>query len=322
MVRPVRRRDALALSLPALLAGCQRRARKVIAVIPKAVAHPFWVMVEAGARAAGRDRNVEILWNGAASETDYSRQVQIVDAMIARRVDGIVLAATERNALAPPVDRAAAAGIPVAIFDSGLDSDNYMTFVATNNYEAGRMGGRKLAELLGGKGTVAMVLHATGSLSTIERERGFEDAIGKEFPGIRIVARQYGMADRARARAVTENFLAAHPDLDGIFCSTEPSATGASLALKSRALAGKVKFVGFDWADLMIADLRQGVLHATVAQDPYRIGYEAVRAVADKLNGRTPPKRIDLNARVITREDLDKPEVKQLLFPDPGKAAR
>jgi ribose transport system substrate-binding protein len=318
----MRRRAALALSLPALLAGCQGRPRKVIAVIPKAVSHPFWVMVETGARAAGRDLNVEVLWNGPASEIDYSRQVQIVDAMIARRVDGIVLAAAERNALVQPVDRAAAAGIPVAIFDSGLDSENYMTFVATNNYEAGRMGGRKLAELLGGKGKVAMVLHATGSSSTMERERGFEEVAAKEFPGIRIVARQYGMSDRARARAVTENFLAAHPDLDGIFCSTEPSSTGAALALKARELAGKVKFVGFDWVDLMIADLRQGVLDATVVQDPYRIGYEAVRAVADKLNGKTPPKRIDLNARVITREDLDKPNVKQLLFPDPGKAPR
>jgi ribose transport system substrate-binding protein len=304
------------------MAGCQRRRRKVIAVIPKAVSHPFWVMVETGARAAGRDLNVEVLWNGPASEIDYSRQVQIVDAMIARRVDGIVLAAAERNALVQPVDRAAAAGIPVAIFDSGLDSENYMTFVATNNYEAGRMGGRKLAELLGGKGKVAMVLHATGSFSTMERERGFEDVAAKEFPGIRIVARQYGMSDRARARAVTENILAAHPDLDGIFCSTEPSSTGASLALKARELAGKVKFVGFDWVDLMITDLRQGVLDATVVQDPYRIGYEAVRAVADKLNGKTPPKRIDLNARVITREDLDKPDVKQLLFPNPGKAPR
>jgi ribose transport system substrate-binding protein len=318
----MKRRLALALGPLALLAGCERRPKKVIAVIPKAVSHPFWVMVETGALAAGRDYHVEVLWNGPASEIDYARQVQIVDAMIARRVDGIVLAAAERNALVQPVDRAAAARIPVAIFDSGLDSDHYLTFVATNNYEAGRMGGRKLAELLGGQGKVAMLLHATGSFSTMERERGFEDLLAREFPAVRIVARQYGMSDRARARAVTENFLAAHPDLDGLFCSTEPSSTGASLALKARGLAGQVKFVGFDWVDLMIADLRQGVLHATVVQDPYRIGYEAVRAVAEKLNGKTPPKRIDLNARLITRDDLDRPDVKQLLFPEPGKAPR
>ncbi len=316
----MRRSAALAACVLLLAVGCEKRKKKVIAVIPKATSHLFWVSVEAGARAAGKDLNVEVLWNGPATETDYSRQIQIVDAMIAQRVDGIAVAAAERKALVQPVDRAMAAGIPVTIFDSGLDSENYMTFVSTDNFEAGRMGGRKLAELIGGKGRVAMVLHATGSYSTTERERGFEDVIAKEFPNIKIVARQYGMSDRAHSRAVAENFLAVHPDLDGLFCSTEPSSTGASLALKARELAGKVKFVAFDSADSMIEDLRTGVIHAIVLQDPFRIGYEAVRTIADKLKDRKPPKRMDLNARVITRADLDKPDVKKILFPDIQKA--
>lgn len=313
---------ALAVCALVLLAGCEKRKKKVIAVIPKGTSHPFWVSVEAGARAAGSELGVEVLWNGPATELDYSRQIQIIDAMIARRVDGIAVAAAERKALVQPIDRAVAAGIPVTIFDSGLDSENYMTFVATDNYEAGRMAGRKLAELVGGKGKLAMVLHSTGSFSTMERERGFEDVIAGEFPKIRIVARQYGMSDRARSRAVAENFLAVHPGLDGIFCSTEPSSTGASLALKARGLAGKVQFVAFDSADGMIEDLRQGVIHAMVVQDPFRIGYEAVRTIAVKLNGKTPPKRMDLNARLITRQDLDQPEVRKLLFPDLRKAHR
>lgn len=317
----MRRSAALAVCVLLLAAGCEKRRKKVIAVVPKSTAHLFWVPVEAGARAAAKELNVEVLWNGPAVETDYSRQIQIVDAMIARRVDGIALAAAERKALVQPVDRAMAAGIPVTIFDSGLDSENYVTFVSTDNYGAGRMGGRKMAELLGGKGKVAMVLHSTGSYSTAERERGFEDVIAREFPDIRIVARQYGMSDRAHARAVAENFLTAHADLDGMFCSTEPSSTGASLALKARGLAGKVRLVAFDSADSMVEDLRAGVIHATVLQDPFRIGYEAVRTVAEKLNGGTPPKRLDLNARVITRDDLDKPEVKKLLFPNLQKAS-
>jgi len=311
---------ALAVCALVLLASCEKRKKKVIAVIPKGTSHPFWLSVEAGARAAGGELGVEVLWNGPATELDYSRQIQIVDAMIARKVDGIAVAAAERKALVQPIDRAVAAGIPVTIFDSGLDSQNYMTFVATDNYEAGRMAGRKMAELVGGQGKLAMVLHSTGSFSTMERERGFEDAIAGEFPKIRIVARQYGMSDRARSRAVAENFLAVHPGLDGIFCSTEPSSTGASLALKARGLAGKVRFVAFDSADGMIEDLRQGVIHAMVVQDPFRIGYEAVRTIAGKLNGQTPPKRIDLNARLITRPDLDQPEVRKLLFPDLRKA--
>jgi ribose transport system substrate-binding protein len=143
--------------------------------------------------------------------------------------------------------------------------------------------------------------------------------MGKEFPQINIVAQQFGMSDRARSRAAAENILSAHPDLDGIFCSTEPSSTGTSLALKSRGLAGKVKFVAFDSSDSMIQDLRDGVIHALVVQDPFRIGFEAVRTLVDKLNGKNPPKRIDLAARVVTKDQLDTPEVKELLQPDVKK---
>jgi ribose transport system substrate-binding protein len=298
------------------LAGCQGTHKKVIAVVPKGTDHIFWISVHAGAAAAGDQLGVEVVWNGPAQEVDFSRQIQIVDSMIARRVDGIALAAAERRALVQCVDRAAAAGIPVSVFDSGLDSTNYTTFVATNNVEAGRLAARKLAALLGGRGKVAMVLHLPGSVSTMDRENGFEEVIAKEFPGIQLVERQYGMSDRARSRAAAENILTVHPDLDGFFASTEPSCSGISMALKGRKLAGKVKFVGFDSSDPMIEDLRAGTLHATLVQDPYRIGYEAVRALVEKLHGRTPPRRIDLSARVVTGADLDLPEVRALLFPD------
>jgi ribose transport system substrate-binding protein len=196
-------------------AGCQREQRKVIGVVPKSTAHIFWVAVESGVRAAAREFGVEVIWNGPPAETEYDRQIQIVDSLVARHVNGLAVAAAERKALVTPIERGMAAGIPVVVFDSGVDSTNYTSFVATNNYEAGQMAARTLAKLLGGRGKVAMVLHAPGSYSTMERERGFEDVLREEFPGIRIVARQFGMADRAKARAAAENMLAAHPDLDG-----------------------------------------------------------------------------------------------------------
>lgn len=310
----MRLRVLLALGL--LLAGCGGSRKKTIAVIPKGTSHIFWLSVQAGAMAAGKEFSVEVLWNGPTQETQYSRQIQIVDSMIARHVDGIALAAAERKALIGPVDRAVQAGIPVTVFDSGLDSENYMTFLATNNYEAGQMGARALAQLIHGRGKVAIVLHAPGSASTMDRESGFQDVIAKEFPQIRIVASQYGMSDRARAMAAAENILAAHPDLDGIFASTEPSSSGASLALKSRGLSGKVKFVAFDSSDSMIEDLKGGTIDAMVVQDPFKMGFEAVKTIVDKLNGNTPPHRIDLHGRVITKDDLQKPDVRELLAPD------
>jgi ribose transport system substrate-binding protein len=284
-------------------------------VVPKGTSHVFWLTVRAGAEAAGQKFGVDIIWNGPPLETEYDRQMQIVDSMIAQHVDGLAVAAAERNALNRSLDRAAELHIPVTVFDSGVDSTNYMTFLATDNSEAGRMAARELARLVGAKGTVAMVMHAPGSGSTMDRERGFEDVMKTEFPQIQIVARQFGMSDRAKAMGAAENILTAHPDLNGIFASSEPSSIGTALALKSRNLSGKVKFVSFDSSDTLIEDLKGGTIDAMVVQDPFKMGFEAVKTLVDKLNGATPPKRIDLPARVVTKADLDKPDVHELLFP-------
>ncbi len=318
----MRNRILFSIVLIAALAGsgaCNRTRRRSIAVIPKGTSHLFWLSVQAGALAAGKQFNVDILWNGPSQETEYDRQMQIVDSMVARHVDGIALAAAERTALVQSVDRAASAGIPVVIFDSGVDSTRYVSFLSTNNYEAGQLAGRALAGFIGGHGNVALVMHAPGSFSTMDRERGFEDVLQAEFPKVKIVASQFGMADRAKARAATENILTANPSLDGLFTSSEPSSVGAALALKSQGRAGKTHFVAFDSSDTMIQDLRDGVIDAMVVQDPFKMGFEAVQTVVQKLDGQTPPARIDLHARVIRKADLDDPEVKQLLRIDSAK---
>ncbi|MFN7992155.1 MAG: substrate-binding domain-containing protein [Bryobacteraceae bacterium] len=304
------------LVLALLLAGCRGGARKVIAVVPKATSHLFWVSIQAGAMSAGKALNVDVLWNGPSSETDYARQVQIVDSMIARQVDGIAVAAQDRTTLNASLERAATARIPVVVFDSGVDSVNYLTFVATNNFEAGGMAAHKLGSLLNGKGKIAVLLHTPGSKSTMDREAGFDDTLKKEFPGIQVVARQFSMSDRSKGMAAAENFLTAYPDLAGIFASAEPGAVGCTLALKSRGMSGKIKYVAFDAGEDLVQGLKDGTINALVAQDPFRMGFESVKILRDKLNGISPPKVIDLHATVITKDDLEKPEIKALLFPD------
>jgi ribose transport system substrate-binding protein len=301
------------LASAAVLAGCGRRTRKIIAVIPKGTSHLFWMSVRSGALSAGQEFGVDIDWNGPNQETEYSRQIEIMDSMIARHVDGIAVAACDRKSLTASLNRASAAGIPVTVFDSGVDGDNYMSFVATDNLEAGRLAARTLAELLHGRGKVAMVMHAPGSFSTMDREKGFSEVMQKEFPRIEIVASQYGMSDRSKAMAAAENILTAHPDLNGLFASAEPSSVGTALAIKSRGLSGKVKFVSFDSSDGLMEDLKGGTIDAMVVQDPFKIGFTAVKTLVDKLHGQTPPKKIDLAAQVVRREDLTKPEIKRLL---------
>lgn len=305
-----------AVGLLLALAGCQRGGQKVIAVIPKATSHLFWVAVENGARAAAAEAKVEMVWNGPPSETDYARQIQIVDSMIARRVDGIVVAATERKALVGPIDRAMAAGIPVTVFDSGIDGENYTSFVATNNYEGGAIAARELGRITGGEGQVALLMNAPGSTSTMDRERGFEETLAKEFPKLTIAARQYGQSDRGKARAAAENMITANPELRGMFCSSEPSAVGAALAVKGRQLSGKLKLVTFDSSADLVEELKAGTIAAMVVQDPFRMGFEAVQSVVDKIAGKPVAKRVDLSARLVRSDDLTKPDVVRLLTPE------
>jgi ribose transport system substrate-binding protein len=312
----MRRRWILLVLAAVLCGGCSRQGKLIIGVVPKGQAHIFWQTVHAGAVAAAREGGAEVRWNGPAVETEFSRQVQIVDSMINGRVSAIVLAPTDRVALVSVVERAAREKIPVTIFDSAIDTENYVSFVATNNYAAGQMAARRIGQILNGRGTVAMLMNMPGSASTLEREKGFEDALSKEFPQIQIAARQFGMSDRAKSMAVAEDLLTAHPGLSGVFASNEPGSVGGAQALKSRKLTDKIKLVGFDSSPTLIDDMRAGAIDSLVVQDPFQIGYTAVKTALDKLKGQTPPRKIDTPARLITSGDLDKPEVKQLLNPD------
>ena len=301
-----------------LVSGCARSEKKVVGVVPKGANHIFWQTVHAGALKAAEEYGFEVEWNAPTLEIDSSRQIEIVDSMVNKHLAGIVLAPVDKKALVAVVERAAAAGIPVSIFDSALDSNMKVSFVATNNEEGGRMAARRLAEVIGGKGKVAVIGFMPGSASTMEREHGFQDEMRKNFPAVNVVAMQFGMADRAKSMAATENILTAHPDLAGLFADNESSLAGTVQALKGRG-AKHVKLVGFDASDQLIGDLKAGFIDSLVVQNPFRMGYEATKAIGQKLKGETPSANVDSGATLVKLADLEKTEVKELLFPDLSK---
>ncbi len=266
-------------------------------MIPKATAHLFFVSVHEGVERAAHEFSIEALWNGPSDETDSSRQIQIVDSMVAQGVDGIAISATDERALVAPLMRARAAKIPVVIFDSAVAMDDYISFISTDNYGAGCLAARRLAGLVGGKGSVAMIQQKPGGASTGRRESGFEETLAKEFPEVKIVARQFSMGDRAKARAAAENILTAQPGLAGIFASSEASSIGAIQAIRSRGV--KLKLVTFDDSEMHREALKEGVVNLMLIQDPARLGYEAVKALAGYLRGETQQKRLDLPVREI-----------------------
>ena len=304
-----------------IFSSCRRTNQKVIAVIPKGQGHIFWQTVQAGAQAAGSQFGVRILWNGPASEIEISKQINIVEDFINRRVDGIVVAPADDKALVPVIERATSHGIPVTIFDSGAQTEAYVSYVATDNYLGGVKAAHRMAEILGKRGSVAIIGVMPGSASTTLRENGFKETIAKEYPQIKIVAFQYGMSDRAKSLAVTEDILTSNPNLDGIFAPNESSSIGAAQAVKIRGLAGKVKIVGFDSSPSLTTDIREGVIDSLVVQNPFAIGFESVKTVCERLNGKSPQRRIDTGVTLVTKGNLSEPRIQQLINPTQNESS-
>jgi len=301
----------------AAASGCGRDAStKVVGVVPKGANHIFWRTVHAGALAAADEYGLEVIWNAPQIEVDAARQISIVENLIARRVDGIVLAPIDEEALVSVVERAAGQGIPVSIFDSAIKTDEYISYVATNNYGAGEMAARRMGEILGGEGKVGVIGFMPGSASTMAREAGFLDTMEKEFPGIEVLDVRYNMADRAKALAEAENLLTAHPDLAGLFADNESSTDGTVRAVKQRGLEGKVKIVGFDASEELVQEMKAGVIDSIVVQNPFKMGYESTKAVGMHLQGLAPLRKIDSGAYLITPENISDPEIQQVVFPD------
>jgi ribose transport system substrate-binding protein len=298
-----------------ILLGCRSDQKKVIGVVPKGANHIFWQTVHAGALKAASEYKLEVEWNAPTLEIDSSRQIAIVESMVNKRLAGIALAPVDRKALVAVVERAAAAGIPVGIFDSEIDTETRLTYVATDNREGGRMAARKMAELTLGEGEVAIISFMPGSAATMEREEGFREELRKKFPQMKVVQTAYGMADRAKSRAAAENIMQSHPNLRGLFADNESSSAGTVLALKARGNA-KVRMVGFDSNDQLVADLQDRYIDALVVQRPFRMGYEVARALGMKLHGQRVASRLDLPAVLVTRADLEKPDIIELLHPD------
>jgi len=241
---------------------------------------------------------------------------------VTRGVSGIVLAPLDEVALRAPVSDAVRVNIPVVIMDSGLKSDEYVSFVATDNYAGGKLAAQRLVDLLGGRGKVIMLRYMEGSASTAAREQGFLDAVAAN-KGITVVSsNQYGGATTETAYAASENLLSPFkkPDgsltIDGIFAPNESTAFGMLRALQDGGIAGKVRFVGFDSSIKLVEALRKKEIDGLVVQNPVRMGYLAVKTMVQHLKGEEVEKRIDTGVAMITPDNMDTPENKELLEPD------
>jgi len=321
------------LALPALLAACSTAPREAakekpayrIAVIPQGATHEFWKSIHAGAIKAAQDLKaqgveVSIIWKAPLREDDREQQVQVVEGFLAQGISGIVLAPFDRRALVRPVEEAKRAGIPTVVLDSGLDSDQVVSFLASDNHRGGELAAERMATLLKGKGKVLLLRYQEGVASTEAREQGFVDRI-KTYPGIELISSdQYAGGTRDTAKTAAENLLNRFGDqIQGIFTPNESSTSGALLALEDLKKAGKITFVGFDTSEAFIAAMRAGTLHGIVVQNPFRMGELGVRTMVTHLKGQAVEGKVDTGVQLISPESLDAPESQLLLHPPLAK---
>ena len=320
-----RRAFLLSMGAVAALASCKRdgvggsSGKPRIAVIPKGTTHEFWKTVHVGVKKAAGEDGLDAVWKGPLKEDDLKAQIELVQSFVAQKVVGIVLAPLSDKALVSPVKAAKAAGIPVVIFDSALQGEEHDAFVATDNLAAGKLAAEEMVKTLGGKGKVVVLRYQEGSASTMEREKGFLDAIRAQR-GIEVVSdNQYGGATTESAFSTSESLLTARQagsgGVDGIFTPNESTTFGMLLALRKANLAGKLKFIGFDASDKLVEGVKQGHLHAIVLQNPMKIGYLAVKTAGKLLRKEAVERRIDTGAQLVTVGNLEDQAVKELLRP-------
>jgi ribose transport system substrate-binding protein len=285
-----------------------------IAVVPKGLVHQFWLTVKAGAEAAAEEEGAEILWKGPNKETEVARQISIIEDMITRGVDAIVMAACDANSLIGVVDQAVAADIPVVTIDSGVKSEAPVTLVATDNVAGAKAAADTLAELVGGEGQVGLIPFVAGAATSEQREAGFKEGL-EAWEDIKLVSTLYSESQAEIAMEKTEDMLTAHPELGGIFAANEAGALGAVQAIEAAGKAGEVKLVAFDAAKGELAALRRGTIQALIVQNPFAMGFEGVKAAVKALEGESVEPRIDTGVTVVTLDNLDTPEVQELLNP-------
>ena len=268
-----------------------------------------------GTEAAAKELGDKTSYVGPADETQIAEQIQLVENAMAQKPNGLLLAALDANALAPLVETANSRGIKVVTFDSGVNSDIPVSFVATNNRKAGAEAADALAAQVNNKGKVGIIAHVAGTSSAIERSEGFIARMKEKYPDIKVLPVQYSDGDPQKAMDKTIDMIQANPDLAGIYGTNEGSTLGVANAIDSQNLKGKVKVIGFDSTEAIIHFLNTGVIQGFVVQDAYQIGYQGIKTLNAALSGQTVAKEIDIPVKFVSAQNINTPEIDKLLHP-------
>ena len=311
---------ATALAAPAIAAD----KKFTIALIPGLTTDGFYITMRKGAQAAADALGVNLVFQGAPDFNPVT-QVPVLDAVIAKHPDAILIAPTDKVQLVAPLKKAADAGIPVITVDTFIGTGQYQTgagdasfplsYIASDNILGGEIAARALAKAIGDKGTVYVSNVKPGISTTDQREAGFKSEMAKH-PNIKVIDTQFNDDDANKAASQLQAVLARTPDLAGVFGANLFSALGAANGVKQAGKTGAVKVVAFDAPISIVDNINTGLVDVAIAQHPAEIGYYGVVSAYAHLTGNSIPVSIGTGFTIMDKSNIADPNVSRYLYSD------
>jgi ribose transport system substrate-binding protein len=316
---------AFGLVAPSLIDVASAADKKyTIALIPGLTTDAFYITMHKGAQAAAKALGVDLVFQGAADFNPVT-QVPVLNAIIGRKPDAILIAPTDKVQLVESLKKAHDAGIPVLTVDTFIGDGHYQTgngdadfplsYIASDNILGGEIAARALAKAIGDKGKVYVSNVRPGVSTTDQREEGFKNEM-KKHPNITVLETQFNEDDANKAASQFQSVYARNSDISGVFGANLFSAMGSSNGVKQSGGTGKVKVVAFDAPTSIVGEIKAGNVDIAIAQHPAEIGYFGVVAAYAHLTGQSIPTLIGTGFTVIDKDNVDDPNVKRFIYSD------
>ena len=286
----------------------------IIAFIPETSGSMLWDQEHCGATVAAEKLKCHLYWNAPTSENDMAGQVSLVDRVGRGKYQGLVLAPNHTLGIRAPLRRALAAGLPVVIVSAQLDlpASSKLGYIVNDDEKMGELAAAELARLIHGKGSIALVGLARFAPGITLRVRGAESFLASRFPDIHVVGRVVGAYDASRAEGLINAAVNSYPRLKGVLSFTAASTRGVYAALKSRSLQKAIGLVGCEQDSDLMGYVASGEIAAVLAENTYRMGYEAVGLISDSLAGKPLPARSVVPPLLITKQNFKTAEASLL----------
>jgi len=282
----------------------------VIGFIVKNLVNPFFVAMKNGAEQAGKDYGVDVRVYSPEKPNDVEAQIRIMEDMIQKNFDAIVVVPTDSRGIIPGIEKANNAGVPVFVANTKAFGGEFLTFAGISHTEIAQLMTEKLCEELGGKGNIVVISGVPGAQTTLDKKPGIEAALEK-YPGVKVLDWQSGMYQREKAMTVMEDFLAKYPNIDGVMAQDDGMALGSIEAIRAAGKLGEIVVVGANATPDALQAVKSGELAATIDSAPERQAYLPTEAAIKYLkDGVVPPEEIPVS---LARNVIDKSNVDEFM---------